>query len=63
MTGIDDQWYWCLRHNAVEQGPGCPGGERYGPYPSADAAEHWRDKVAERNVAWDEEDRRWDGDV
>jgi hypothetical protein len=63
MSVMDDQWFWCMRHNSVEQGVGCPGSERFGPYPSADAAAHWREKVAERNEAWDEEDRRWDGEA
>jgi hypothetical protein len=30
--------------------------DRMGPYPTKEAAEHWRDHVAARNEAWDEED-------
>ena len=56
------EWYWCMRHATVEEGVGCRGSERLGPYPSREAAERWQDKVQERNEAWDEEDRRWAGD-
>ena len=58
------QWYWCLRHQRVEsEDTGCANDQRMGPYPSADAAEHWKDKVESRNEAWDEEDRKWEGDA
>ena len=52
----DGDWYWCLRHERVEQGPGCKPSDRMGPYPTRTDAENWRQKVAERNAAWDAED-------
>lgn len=55
------QWYWCFKHQKVERREECNEMDRMGPYPSADAAEHWRDRVAERNRAWDAEDEE-DGD-
>jgi hypothetical protein len=58
-----EQWYWCMRHGTAEQGVGCRGSERLGPYPSAEAAAHWRETVERRNETWDEEDRRWRGDA
>jgi hypothetical protein len=49
-----DQWYWCLDHQAPEPADSsCPPGRRLGPYPSREAAEHWKEKVEERNAAWD----------
>ena len=33
-----------------------------GPYPSREAAEHWKDRVEARNAKWDEEDRDWSGE-
>jgi hypothetical protein len=48
------QWYWCFKHQKVE-GPGeSTEMDRMGPYPSREAAEHWRERVAERNEAWEE---------
>ncbi len=52
----DEQWYWCLKHNAVEPRGGCRDADRMGPYPTPEAARNWREKVAERNEAWDAED-------
>jgi len=28
----DGGYYFCLTHNAVEEGPGCRGADRMGPY-------------------------------
>ncbi len=30
--------------------------DRMGPYPTEEAAENWRQQVAKRNEAWDDED-------
>lgn len=59
MSGED--WYYCLRHERVERGPGCPDKERLGPYPSEDEATQALQIVAERNEAWDS-DPRWRDD-
>jgi hypothetical protein len=57
------QWYWCLEHGAaVTADDPCPPSRKLGPYPSKEAAEHWRETVAARNEKWDAEDREWDGD-
>jgi hypothetical protein len=59
----EHEWYWCLDHNAAEpSGSACPAESRMGPYASREAAEHWRERVANRNDAWDREDREWTGD-
>lgn len=56
-------WYWCLHHGRVEHGAeSCPADERFGPYPSEEAARTWRQRVEERNEKWDAEDRAWSGD-
>ncbi len=51
-------WWYCLRHQAVEQGPGCPGKERLGPYPTQEQAVQALEQAARRNQQW-EEDPRW----
>jgi hypothetical protein len=57
------EWYWCLRHGrAVTADEACPPDQRMGPYATRDEAEHWQDKVAARNDAWDASDRAWGGD-
>jgi hypothetical protein len=60
----EGEWYWCLEHNAAEPAEGgCPPDRRLGPYPSRDAAEHWKETVEVRNRAWDAaDDEDEDGD-
>jgi hypothetical protein len=59
----DEQWYWDLKRGAA-----VPASERgraddlLGPYPSKEAAEHWKEQVDQRNEAWEEADREWEGD-
>ncbi|MGP4001654.1 hypothetical protein [Streptomyces sp. 8N706] len=57
-TGKPGEWYYCLEHQKVEEGPECPALNRFGPYPSRIEAEHAMEKAAERNRAW-ETDPRW----
>jgi hypothetical protein len=45
-----------MRHERVEQGPGCPAADRMGPYATEDDARNWREIVARRNAQWDAED-------
>ena len=52
----DQSWWYCLKHGNVEQGPGCPGKDRLGPYASREEAEHALDRVRERNQEWDAQD-------
>ena len=58
MANDSDQWWYCLRHKTVEQGPGCPNDERMGPYGSADEASGAPARAAERSEAWDN-DPKW----
>ncbi len=55
-------WYYCLTHQTVEQGKGCKGGDRMGPYPDAATAARALEIARERTKANDEADRRWNGD-
>ena len=52
----DNDWWFCLRHNTVEHGAGCPGKDRLGPYPNREAAEHALETVQKRNEEWDAAD-------
>ncbi len=52
----DDAWWYCLTHNTVEHGAGCPGKDRLGPYASKEEAEDALELVRERNQEWDEAD-------
>ncbi len=57
------EWYWCLDHNAAEPAyHACSADNRMGPYPTKEAAVHWKDKVEARNKAWDDADKEWTGD-
>jgi hypothetical protein len=52
-----------MRHQDVEPADkGCPPDQRMGPYSSPGEARRWREKVEARNEAWDEDDKRWEGD-
>lgn len=52
----DEGWWFCLRHQAVEHGPGCPDRERMGPYATAQEAANALSTAASRNEAWDGQD-------
>lgn len=52
----DRRWWYCLRHNTVEQGAGCPGKDRLGPYPSREDAARALETVRRRNEEWDAAD-------
>ena len=52
MPDEDDAWWFCLKHQRVEHGVGCPGKDRMGPYASEAEAAHALEKARERNEAW-----------
>ncbi|WP_165491975.1 hypothetical protein [Egibacter rhizosphaerae] len=54
-------YYWCFAHDTVEEGPGCRGVDRLGPYESPEAARGWRQRVERRNREWDAADRQYRG--
>lgn len=52
-SGAEDQWWFCLKHQRVERGPGCPDDVRMGPYASEEDAAGALARAAERNQEWD----------
>jgi hypothetical protein len=50
-------WWWCLRHGRVEQGPGCPNNERLGPYETEHEAATALERAAQRTAAEDARDK------
>lgn len=62
MTGVADQWWWCLKHQRAENPPDVRDAERMGPYESQEAAEHWKERLDARNEEWEKEDERWEGE-
>ena len=58
-----EQWYWDLKKGkAVPASERGPADDVLGPYPSKDEAEHWRDRLEERNQAWEQADKEWEGE-
>ncbi|HUR18574.1 MAG TPA: hypothetical protein VMZ51_06505 [Acidimicrobiales bacterium] len=58
-----DDWFWCLHHRRAERGADvCPPHDLMGPYPSAEDARKWRDRLQARNEKWEAEDRGWSGE-
>jgi hypothetical protein len=58
-NGLGDahgDWYYCFKHGKVERREDCNQMDRMGPYPTRQEAEHWRERVAARNEAWDDEE-------
>lgn len=58
-----NQFYFCLDHQRVEsEANRCRADNRLGPYPTAEAAQNWKEQVERRNEAWDEADEAWEGE-
>jgi hypothetical protein len=59
----EEEWYWDLvREIAVPASERGFADHMLGPYPSRHEAEHWRERVEERNEEWDEADEAWRDD-
>ncbi|SFC68892.1 hypothetical protein [Streptomyces aidingensis] len=56
--GKPGEWYYCLKHHKVEEGPECPAKDRLGPYPSRTEARHALELADKRNKSW-QQDPRW----
>ena len=54
------EFWWCLTHARVEEGPGCPNMERMGPYASREQAEGAIARAKARTEAEDAKDKAWD---
>ena len=50
------EYWWCLKHARVEQGPGCPNNERLGPYDTEEMAATAIDRTRARTAAEDARD-------
>ena len=48
-----DEYWFCVKHHAVEGAVGCTAIDRLGPYPTEEQAAHALEKVQQRNEAWD----------
>lgn len=57
-AGRPGEWYYCLHHGKVEEGPECPAKDRLGPYDSPEEAARALETAHERTAAW-EHDPRW----
>ena len=58
---MDEEYWFCLTHHAVEGRGGCRNQDRLGPYPTAAEAARALEKVEERNEEWDN-DPAWSDD-
>jgi len=52
----DNLWWYNLRTQRVEQGPGDPNSERMGPYATEAEAATAMERARERSQAWDAQD-------
>ncbi|MFF4405732.1 hypothetical protein ACFY2W_33140 [Streptomyces sp. NPDC001262] len=57
-AGKPGEYYYCLKHGTVEEGPECRAADRFGPYGTREEAAHAMETAQERNEAW-REDPRW----
>ncbi|SFE99877.1 hypothetical protein SAMN05216251_107146 [Actinacidiphila alni] len=57
-AGKPGEWFYCIEHHKVEEGPECPAKDRFGPYATREEAQRAMDTAAERNLQWDT-DPRW----
>ncbi|MFE2440982.1 hypothetical protein ACWDHW_33295 [Streptomyces melanosporofaciens] len=60
-AGKPGEWYYCIRHQKVEEGPECRAADRLGPYGSRQEAARAMETARERNEEW-QNDPRWRDD-
>ncbi|MFC9229840.1 hypothetical protein ACFTZI_12875 [Streptomyces decoyicus] len=60
-VGKPGEWFYCLEHRTVEEGPQCRAADRLGPYATRQEAEQAMETAHERNVEW-ETDPKWHDD-
>ncbi|WBB59761.1 hypothetical protein O7599_30095 [Streptomyces sp. WMMC500] len=61
-AGKPGEWYYCLEHGRVEEGPQCRALNRLGPYATPEEAGRAIETAEARNEEWDE-DARWNDDA
>ncbi|GGN62495.1 MULTISPECIES: hypothetical protein [Streptomyces] len=57
-VGKPGEWFYCLKHQTVEEGPECRAADRFGPYDTREEASHAMETARERNLEW-ETDPKW----
>ncbi|MET8542753.1 hypothetical protein ABZW03_19170 [Kitasatospora sp. NPDC004799] len=57
-TGKPGEWFYCIKHDKVEEGPECPAKDRLGPYATPEEAAQALRIADERNREW-QNDPRW----
>ncbi|WP_030269191.1 hypothetical protein [Streptomyces sp. NRRL B-24484] len=60
-TGKPGEWFYCIKHGKVEEGPECPAKDRLGPYATPGEAAAALETAAERNREWQNDPRWHDG--
>lgn len=58
----EGEYWFCLKHHAVEGVEGCPNKDRLGPYPTEAEAARALEHAAENTAAWDN-DPAWNDDA
>jgi hypothetical protein len=61
-VGKPGEWYYCVKHHKVEEGPECRAADRLGPYASREEAAHALETAQQRNAQW-QNDPRWQDDA
>ncbi|TDQ52457.1 hypothetical protein [Actinorugispora endophytica] len=56
----DRKWWYSIKTDTVEYGPGSPNKDRLGPYPDRASAEAALSTAKARNDAWDKDDEKWE---
>jgi hypothetical protein len=59
---LSDEYWYCMDHRRVEKFEDTDSKNRIGPFPTAEAAAHALQTIAEREKAYDSEDSAWEGD-
>lgn len=58
----EGEYWFCLKHHAVEGVEGCPNKDRLGPYATEAEAARALEHAAENTAAWDN-DPAWNDDA
>jgi hypothetical protein len=56
--GQSGEWYYCVKHGTVEEGPECAARDRLGPYATREEAANALQTAQVRNQVW-ENDPSW----
>ena len=62
MTQAENQYWWSLVNQRVEQGAGSPNAERLGPYATYEEAAAAIERTRARAEAAEADDREWGSD-